>query len=382
MKVVLTVSSIEDESAGPSYTVPALGEALQAAGVDVELHTLREVPARKWPYPVRTYWRSHLPLIRYLCWSPDMLRGFKAAAKTADIIHVNGVWQLADIYPGRAVRGTRCKVVYCPRGGLSPTALWRGNTFIKKLMWYLGGQRRALREAAMFHAASVKEYEEIRALGFGQPVAIVPNGIEVPELPHRPFAPANRKLVFFGRLHATKAADHLVAAWGRVAAEFPEWSLGIAGPDCGALPQLKAMVAEGRIPRVTFAGELKGRAKYEFLANADLYALPSLTENFGITIAEALACGTPVIASKGCPWPGLLANRCGWWIDVGVESLERCLRDALKTAPETLEAMGKVGRAWMERDYTWAGVGRKMKDTYRWLVTGGEKPKEVYVLHS
>lgn len=403
----MTVPSIEDESAGPSYTVPALGSALQGAGVAVELHTLRKVPERKWTYPVRAYWRSRLPLLRYLCWSPDMFRGFRAAAKTSDIIHVNGVWQLADVYPSRAVRGTKCKVVYCPRGGLSRAALWRGKTFVKRLMWHFGGQRRALREAAMFHAASQKEAEEIRALGFTQPIAVVPNGIDLPNVVHRPFAAANRRLVFFGRLHPTKAADHLVAAWGRVAAEFPEWSVEIAGPDCGVRPQLEAMIEERKIPRIRFVGELKGPTKYEFLANADLYVLPSLTENFGITIAEALACGTPVVASKGCPWPGVLGEgegkrrreeakdegegegrgekakgegRCGWWIGVGAEALERCLREALKTSPEELEAMGRIGRAWMERDFTWAGVGRKMRDAYRWLIQGGEKPEEVYVL--
>lgn len=394
MKVILTVPSIEDTSAGPSYTVPRLGSALQDAGVDVELHTLREVPRREWSYPVKAYGRSHLPLLRYLCWSPDMMRGFGVAAKTADIIHVNGVWQLSDIYPSRAVRGERCKVVYCPRGGLSAAALWRGKTWAKKLMWHLGGQRRALREAAMFHAVSMKEAEEIRALGFTQPIAVIPNGIDVPAVAHRPFAETDRKLVFFGRLHPTKAADHLVEAWGRVAAEFPEWSVEIAGPDCGAVPGLKAMIAEKDIPRVKFVGELRDRAKYEFLADADLYVLPSLTENFGITIAEALACGTPTIASKGCPWPGLAGpcrststpnaytsgeGRCGWWIDIGAGALEKCLREALKTTPQTLETMGRVGRAWMERDYTWTGVGRKMRAAYEWLVGGGEKPEEVHV---
>ena len=387
MKAVVTVSGVDRESAGPSYTVPSLCSALHDAGVEVELHTLEAGREAERPYPVATYRNSRLPFLRYLCWSPDMLRGFRDAAKTADVIHVNGIWQLATVYPSIAVRGTKCKVVYCPRGGLSKAALWRGKTFVKRLMWQLGGQRRALREAALFHAASPKEADEIRALGFTQPIAVVPNGIDLPNVVHRPFAATDRKLVFFGRLHPTKAADHLVAVWGRVAAEFPEWSVEIAGPDCGARPQLEAMIEERKIPRIRFVGELKGRAKYEFLANADLYVLPSLTENFGITIAEALACGTPVIASKGCPWPGILGEgggegRCGWWIDVGVEPLETCLRDALKTSPETLEAMGKVGRAWMERDYTWAGVGRKMKDAYRWLVTGGEKPKEVYVLHS
>lgn len=377
VKVIVTVPNIEDESAGPSYTVPALCKWLERAGAEVELHTLEKLPKRPLECKVRSYPRSANSLLRYLCWSPSMLKGFKNAAKSVDIIHVNGIWQLADIYPSRAVRGTNCKVVYCPRGGVSPTALWRGKTVIKKLMWYFGGQYRALKEAAMFHAASQKEHDELRALGFTQPIAIIPNGIDVPEIQHKPFTTANRKIAFFGRIHPTKAAGHLVEAWGRVAADFPEWSLEIVGPDCGAVPQLKAMIAEKNIPRVSLLGELKGMKKYEFLAQADLYVLPSLTENFGITIAEALVCGTPCIASKGCPWEGLVGNRCGWWIDIGPDALEKQLRESLNTPPSTLEEMGKRGKAWMEHDFVWSGIGRKMLAAYEWLVDGGERPEFV-----
>lgn len=382
MRAILTVPSIEDESAGPSYTVPSLCTALKNAGVNVELHTLEKAPKRNWPFRVVEYWRAKREPLRYLCWSPAMLKGLKKAVQEGvNIIHVNGVWQLADIYPSKAVRGTKCKVVYCPRGGLSPAALWRGKTWIKKFMWRFGGQKRALSEAAMFHAASRKEHDEIRALGFKQPIAIIPNGIDVPELKHKAFHEKGRKIVFFGRLHPTKAADSLVEAWGRIAAEFSEWSLEIAGPDCGAVLGLKTLIAEKKIPRVSFVGELTGIEKYKFLASADLYVLPSLTENFGITIAEALACGTPVVASKGCPWGGLIEHGCGWWVDVGVDALEKQLRESLRSSAAGLQEKGERGREWMMRDYTWKGVGRKMCAAYEWLINEGEKPEEVYVLH-
>ena len=374
MKAIVTVSSIDNESAGPSYTVPSLCAALHGAGVDVELHAFEIGRRQRRTYPVVSYRRSRFPLLNYLCWSPSMRRGLAHAAKTADIIHVNAIWQLTAIYPSLAVRGTKCKVVYCPRGGLSKAALWRGKTFVKRLMWHFGGQRRALLEAAMFHAASQKEADEIRALGFTQPIAVVPNGIDLPEVVHRPFAAANRKLVFFGPLHPTKAVDPLVEAWGRVAREFPDWSLEIAGPDCGARQQLEATIEERKIPRIRFVGELKGRTKYEFLANADLYVLPSLTENFGITIAEALACGTPTIASRGCPWSGLEQHACGWWIDIGPDALTETLRKVLPLSPQTLCQMGERGKTWISADFSWNDVGRKMLWAYDWLLNGGERP--------
>lgn len=376
MRAILTVSSIIKESQGPSYTVPMLATSLKKAGVDVELHLTYGDAGRKFTFPVVSYKRVCLPLLKHFGLSFDMLRGLKKAAEKTDVIHVNGTWQFTDTFPALAAQNSKCKVVYCPRGGISKVAMSRGK--LKKwLMWHLGGQKRALEATDMFHAASMKEAEEIRALGFKQPIAVIPNGIEVPEVHHKPFEKTNRKIVFFGRIHETKAADHLVEAWGRVAAEFPEWSIEIAGPDCGAVPQLKAMIEEKQIPRVTFVGEFKGRAKYEFLAQADLYVLPSLTENFGITIAEALVCGTPTIASKGCPWEGLVKNDCGWWVDIGADALEKQLREALALSPEALARLGENGRVWMQRDYTWEGIGRKMKLSYEWLVNGADKPEWV-----
>jgi glycosyltransferase involved in cell wall biosynthesis len=170
-----------------------------------------------------------------------------------------------------------------------------------------------------------------------------------------------------------------VEAWGNVCAKFPNWSLEIAGPDCGAVPLLKKIIQERNIPRVSFVGELHGINKYKFLASADLYVLPSLTENFGITIAEALACGTPVIASRGCPWDRLEAKGCGWWIDIGVEALTAQLEQSLEKSSDSLKDMGVKGISWMQEEYMWDSIGKKMANAYKWLCEGGEKPDWVFV---
>ena len=376
MRVVVTVPSIQNESAGPSYTVPSLCRGLAKNGAGVDLYVLDKVPNVKREYDVVTYRRRRFP-VWALGRSPEMLQGFRSVLKDCDIVHNNGIWMMPNVYPAIAKRGTRCKLVFCPRGGLSKAALSRSR--IKKfLMGHLGGQYMALRETDMFHAASMKELQEIRALGYKQPIALVPNGIDVPDVEHKPFEGVGRKIAFFGRVHKTKAVDHLVAAWGNVADKFPDWSLEIAGPDCGAVSKLETMIAERNIPRVDFVGELHGFDKYKFLASADLYVLPSLTENFGITIAESLACGTPVIASKGCPWERLEEQKCGWWIDIGVDALTAQLESSLMKSPEMLEGMGKAGKAWMSLEFSWDGVAQKMLKAYGWLCYGGNKPNFVY----
>ena len=376
MKVLITVPSIRDESAGPSYTVPSLCGALSRNCVDVQLHVLDSVPECPREYLVKNYVRSRFPFYA-LGRSSEMLKTFKRELNGFDIIHNNGIWMMPNVYPAIAKRGTKCKLVFCPRGGLSRIALSRSR--VKKfIMGHLGGQYMALRETDMFHAASMKELLEIRALGYKQPIALVPNGIEVPCVKHKLFEESNRKIVFFGRIHPTKAVDDLVVAWANVADKYPNWSLQIAGPDCGAVPELKRVIAQRNIPRVSFIGELHGVDKYKFLASADLYVLPSLTENFGITIAEALACGTPVIASRGCPWERLVEKGCGWWIDIGAEALTMQLGRSLSESSNSLKVMGEKGRAWMQDEYLWDGLAKKMIKAYKWLCDGGEKPDFVF----
>jgi glycosyltransferase involved in cell wall biosynthesis len=104
-----------------------------------------------------------------------------------------------------------------------------------------------------------------------------------------------------------------------------------------------------------------------------------LSENFAITVAEALAAGTPVIVTKGAPWHGLAREGCGWWIDHGVEPLAVTLAKAMAMGRIALKAMGSKGRAWMQRDFSWDHVAHDMLDVYRWLSSGGEVPSTVRV---
>ena len=233
----------------------------------------------------------------------------------------------------------------------------------------------------MFHATSWKEYEEIRAQGYRQPVAIVPIGMDLPavsfnaEKQRSGEAGRLRRILFFGRLHKVKGVDRLLLAWEKIARDG--WEVVIAGPDCGMLEALKGIVAERKLPRVSFVGEINGPAKYAFLAGGDVYVLPSDTENFGVTVAEALASGTPVIASQGTPWQGLERERCGRWVPIGVEPLAAALEELMAMDDAARTAMGARGRAWIQRDFSWKGIGAQMKAAYAWLLGQGEQPEFV-----
>lgn len=372
MKLIQVISYVGDESAGPSYSGPKLFEALANNGQHgVEFHTLAPIPSLPDNFKTFSYPRHRWPTPTYGR-SPEMLVGLTEACHNANIIHNHGLWMAPNIYAEVARRGTRAKLVVGPRGCLAAWALGRSK-WKKRVVWLLG-QKQALLRADMLHATSVKEYEEIREFGLTQPVVVLPNGIDLPEPMPLPAKSDKMKLLFLGRLHPVKGLDILLRTWSSVAENFPQWQLEIVGPGKGGYPDyLRELTAELQAPRVVFTPEVNGPEKYLKYRSADLYILPSHTENFGMTVAEAQACGVPVITTTGTLWSDLVREGSGWWIELGEETLEKCLREALSLNSEVLRSMGTKGREWMQREFSWSGIAAKMIQAYEWLLNGGER---------
>jgi glycosyltransferase involved in cell wall biosynthesis len=374
ISTVQIVPNVDEEASGPSYTVVRLCRELLACGENLSLVALdRNIPPQAIPF-LKTYpMRS---VMTRLGFSPLMRDCLAGAAEHSDIMHNHSLWMMPNVYPGWAVRGTSCRLVVSPRGTLSRWALNR-SAWKKRVFWALM-QGPAVRRASCFHATSKREYEDIRSAGLRrQPVCVIPNGIDVPEMKPKPAA-HSRMLLFLGRVHPVKGVDILLRAWSAVGPRFPGWELRIAGPDNnGCLPKMQALAGELRLKRVVFCGPLYGEAKQAAYHEAELYVLPTHTENFGVTVAESLAAGTPAIVTKGAPWGGLEENRAGWWIDTGIDPLVACLEDALSRSRTELTSMGQSGCEWMIRDYSWPRIGQMMHLTYKWLLFGGETPSWV-----
>lgn len=364
MTVIQVIPSVSAESSGPSYCMTRMMRVLGEMGVNVELCTLDNFPSRWNRFP-------HLGV------SPAMYRRLRHEAARVDIIHNNSLWMMPNVYPYWAARDKSVKVVTSPHGTLSKWALNHGK--YKKMLFGMLLQYPALRRTDMWHATCEKEYGEIRAAGYKQPVAIIPIGVDLPNVKGREDGSARRKVVFLGRLHKVKAVDKLICAWEDIAENFPNWDLEIAGPDGGVRDELEAMVCTRNIPRIKFNGEISGFAKYEFLSSADIYVLPSHTENFAVTVAEALACRTPVIASYGTPWSELNEIGAGWWIPIGAQPLARQLERAMSLADSERAAMGARGREWIAREFNWKLIGMKMQLAYEWIINpvGTERPEYI-----
>lgn len=372
MRIIQTVASISEEAAGPSYSVVRLCESLIADGEDTTLAVLDWPPMASASQFVKMFPLGIGP--RRLGRSPGMRQWFDEVGRSqsVDLIHNHGLWMMPNVYSGAAARRFKIPLVISPRGTLSDWAFHHGSP-TKRLFWPLI-QRPALATVSCFHATSEAEYEAVRKRGFRQPVAVIPNGIDIPTLvPKRPgFC---RTLLFLGRLHPSKGLDLLLPAWRAVQERFSDWRLVIAGPDNGGyLSKMQGLATQLQLQRIEFVGAMKGRQKWEAYQATDLFVLPSYSENFGMTVAEALAAGVPAIVSKGAPWKELEDKQAGWWIDIGVDPLVNCLENALSQSPDVLGAMGHRGRCWMEEDFSWKRVVRQMEEVYRWILFGGEKP--------
>ena len=370
LKVVHVVPAISEEASGPSYSVRRLCDALVAQGHDITLASLDWGRLVNPPAYIRTFPLGLGP--KRLGTSPEMRRWLRhsVAHGGVSVVHNHGMWQMNSVYPAWAVKGTVSELVYSPRGALSKWALQHGST-MKRAFWPLL-QRPALARATCFHATAESEYDDIRRAGFRQPVMVIPNGIDLPVLPPKQ-SDGLRTLLFLGRIHVVKGLDVLLPAWLSLQRQFPEWRLVIVGSDdgyngvSGHLKEMIGLADRLGLERVEFAGPIYGARKIQAFRDADLYVLPSRSENFAVTVAEALACGTPAVVSKGAPWAGLDSKCAGWWTDIDSESLYASLQHAMTQSAAELSVMGERGRRWMNDDFTWESVGAQMSEVYRWL---------------
>lgn len=281
-----------------------------------------------------------------------------------EVVHIHALWSpwLYRMY--RWAKARRLPIVWSPHGMLTPWALSQKR--LKKAVALALYQKRGLRGADLLHVTAPSETEDVRRLGLKNPVAEVPLGVDVPaQLPTHETGPV-RTALFVSRVHPKKGLFDLVEAW---AALRPQgWRMVVAGPSYrnhGAQVEARARVAGLTEAEFSLIGPVYGAEKDRLYAQADLFVLPTYSENFGSVVIEALAQGCPVLTTAGTPWEGLLTHRCGWWIEPGAAPLKTTLREALALPTSTLREMGERGYAWVREAYGWEAVGRKMAEAYR-----------------
>lgn len=353
MRVLHTIASLRPETGGPARSVPGLAAAIAGSGVDVSLWAA-DVPAR---YEVP----GGVELLK------GDIRESIACLDTFDLVHDHGLWLPINHAIAKATAAAGIPRMVSPRGMLEPWAL-NHRKWKKRLAWF-AYQKRDLERSAALHATAESEAEQFRKLGLTPPGFVIPNGVELPNQGSS-FAKGSedkqrkRTALFLSRVHPKKGLPILVDAWARVRPEG--WRMRVVGPDeDGHRGEIESMVRRlGLEADWTLEGPLEGARKADAFAEADLFILPTHSENFGIAVAEALAAGLPVITTTGAPWRRLIESRSGWWVEPTSNSLADVLKEACRLGSGDLEAMGTRGRALVQREFSWSGIASQMIEAY------------------
>ncbi len=373
--IIATIHSTVDEAKGPSYSVRRLYEEMIRIGDSI---LLVDADARENVKPL-SFGKSFFPGVgpAKLGRSPTMNQYLAKLAKTNKIslLHNHGLWMMPNVYPGQIARKYKLPLITSPRGTFAKHA-WESGSKVKKIFWPLL-QKPALEATTCFHATAESEYEDIRRMGYKQPVAIIPNGVDI--LSGYVKQQNNLKtLLFLGRIHPIKGLDMLLPCWQKLQHEFPDWQLRIVGPDSGGhLIEMKNLSNKLNLCRINFIGGLYEHEKWQEYYNSDLYVLPTYSENFAMSVAEALAAGVPSVVTKGAPWSSLEKINAGLWVDINQDELLSGLRRMMQKSSSELLSMGQNGKILMEQNYSWQSIAKQMHDVYTWVLNGGIAPSSV-----
>ena len=293
--------------------------------------------------------------------APGLLWHLPLCVWRSDVVHVTSTYNFPVLPAMLMARLMGKPVIWSPRGAIQATEEWADSPRkgLKRVFHRLA--RRLAPTRWVMHVTAESERLAVSRSLQGAECALIPNAVDVPDvLPRAAWTPGDPiRLLFLSRLHPKKGLDRLLDAMFDLPATVTLDICGSGDPDYTATLRRRAADLGGR---VRLLGEVHGAAKAQAFGNADLFVLPSFSENFGIAVAEALAHGLPVLTTTATPWADLEARGCG----LSIDPVEGDLAEAvLRLAQGDLRAMGRAGRAWLEADVSVTALGDAFAALYR-----------------
>lgn len=283
------------------------------------------------------------------------------------VVHVHGLWTPFEWRACAYARRSGLPLVMSPHGMLEPWAL--GHKGLKKWFAWRLYQRRLLARADLLVVNSWNEYRTVRSLGLKAPVAVIENGVDTSGLDQVAQRTDRRKCVLFlSRLSPVKGIFDLLEAWARLPTDHA-YELRIYGhADPGYAQQVSAAIERLALgASVKLKGPVFGTEKWQTYRNADVFVLPSYSENFGIVVAESLLAGLPVITTKATPWGCLETERLGWLVDNDPRQLAETLLQAMQLPNDQRQQMGLRAAAYARAHFHWPNIIDKYAETYAWV---------------
>jgi len=309
-------------------------------------------------------------------------RRFSNGTPVPDVVHLHGVFGHITTLAAAYARRRSIPYLIEPYGCLDLRMFHGGYYLLKKTFACLFLER-DLRHAAWVHPASEHEARDVRRWVAPGRVRVVPHGVDIPGvaaeesreafLTKHPDLRGRKILLWMARVHPVKRLDLAIESLAKVSDEFPDLVLVVAGQDAGYVSAAKGIAHRlGLSDRVRFVGFLQGELKDGALAAADLFILPSMHENFAISVAEAMAYAVPVIVTPGvAARVHVDASGGGLTVSPDAELLGGAIRTILQSDPK---AMGNRGRQYVADNLSWQAVWRQLEMLYD-EACSGTRPK-------
>ena len=396
MKIGFLVSSVSREAGGLFQSVRGLAKSVACASASARIFGIRDersaVDLLEWqPLSVETF----RPQFRAWGYSNQLVPALLGA--DLDILSTHGLWKYCSVASQRWHRRTGRPYIVHPEGMLESWALQ--NAKWKKRIAALLYEDRHLRGATCLRALCEAEAQSIRSYGMRNPICVIPNGIDLPELVEsstletespvfRTFAQGRRIFLYLGRLHPKKNVANLVRAWKQILDSHPStrasWVLAIAGWfQSGYEEKLKHLAADldtaatPDLASIAFLGPRFGTEKNECYRACDAFIMPSLSEGLPITVLEAWAHAKSVLMTPECNLPEGFAAGAALQIGTGPEEIAAGLRQVIEMSDDDRRAMGNRGRNLVETKFSWSRIGEQMCSVYEWVIGGGPLPEVI-----
>ncbi|PJJ74687.1 glycosyltransferase involved in cell wall biosynthesis [Thermoflavifilum aggregans] len=366
---------------GPLQSTFLLNQYLTKAGVEVDVLTTTAGQEPSFVLAASRGWQQvdnhrvlYLPYRGYehYNFSVPFYKKCKELISQYDLIHITGVWNFTTWAAAFWACRYQKKYLISPRGVLYPEAFRLRSYLIKKMYYHLF-TRRYMHHADLLHYTTHDEQEHSNAhLSIRTPSVVIPNGIdmhtvcadgrEIKDL-HRPY------LLYVGRLHRIKSLELLITAFHEI--NNPDFHLYIAGDyntEYGRLMQ-NLVEKRGMQQQIHFTGAVYDERKWFLYRHAYLFVLPSRSENFGMSVVEAMACGCPVVISDRVGiHREVAAHQAGVVHQLTLNSLKEALLTFMRDC-YLRDCYAANARRLVEEEYEIGKVSERMKKIYEELLS-------------
>jgi glycosyltransferase involved in cell wall biosynthesis len=384
MKITHVIQSIDPVHGGPPVVATRLAAAQAKSGHDVRLVTYADpgshaaiekfldgLPGREF---LKVTMLNPLTGLAESVWGRRARRELKPLISESDFVHAHSVWSTISRKACQVSRELGKPHTLCLHGMLDPWCMSQKR--MKKQIAMKLGYYKMLDGCSFIHCLNRDEVGFAEAFGFQAELEIIPNGVfleefdpppevghfraDHPELGDRPF------ILFLSRLHYKKGLDYLALSFSKIAADYPDLMLVVAGPDGGAQHEFESLIRDaGLSDRVILTGPIYGPKKLELLVDSTLFCLPSRQEGFSIAITESLALGVPAVVTDACHYPEVAQAGAGVVTELSVESVVDGLRYVLDMTDEERAQMGENGKGLVREKFTWPIVADRSVEIYK-----------------